>query len=120
MGEMASTYILPPAIRYQNILIKNIRGLKDLGLEEFNYESQSQILKKISEHIHAINKNVKAMIEARKVANSIEDSKEKAMSYCFGVKKYFDTIRYHADKLELLVDDELWELPKYRELLFLR
>jgi glutamine synthetase len=60
------------------------------------------------------------MIEARKVANSIEDSKEKAMSYCFGVKKYFDTIRYHADKLELLVDDELWELPKYRELLFLR
>lgn len=120
MGEMSSTYILPPSIKYQNILIENIRGLKELGLNETHYESQNQILLKISEHINAINKNVKAMIEARKVANNIENSKEKALAYCNDVKKYFDIIRYHADKLELLVDDEFWELPKYRELLFLR
>lgn len=120
MGEMSSTYILPPAIKYQNILIENIRGLKELGLNEYHYESQFQILGKISEHINSINKNVKSMIEARKVANKIEDSKERAMAYCFDVKKYFDHIRYHADKLELLVDDELWELPKYRELFFMK
>lgn len=120
MGEMSSTYILPPSIRYQNELIKNIKGLKELGLSEDQYESQKQILLKISEHINAINKNVKAMIEARKVANAKENSKDKAMAYCFDVKKYFETIRYHADKLELLVDDQFWELPKYRELLFLR
>lgn len=120
MGEMSSTFILPPSIRYQNILIKNITGLKQLGLDEQSYDSQNQILLKISEHIHNINKNVKAMIEARKVANTIENSRDKALSYCFDVKKYFDVIRYHADKLEQLVDDELWELPKYRELLFLR
>lgn len=120
MGEMASTYILPPAIKYQNILIENIRGLKELGLNEDHYESQTQILLKISEHINAINKNVKSMIEARKVANKTEGTKEKALAYCFDVKNHFDTIRYHADKLELLVDDEFWELPKYRELLFMR
>lgn len=120
MGEMSSTYILPPSIRYQNVLIENIKGLKELGLNEYHYESQQQILLKISEHINAINKNVKAMIEARKVANGIEDTRDRALAYCFDVKVFFDTIRYHADKLELLVDDELWELPKYRELLFLR
>lgn len=120
MGEMSSTYILPPAIKYQNILIENIKGLKELGLNEYHYESQMQILQKISEHINAINKNVKAMIEARKVANAIEDTRERALAYCFDVKNHFDPIRYHADKLELLVSDEFWELPKYRELLFLK
>lgn len=120
MGEMSSTYILPPAIRYQNILVENIRGLKELGLDEYQYESQHQILLKISEHINAINKNVKAMIEARKVANKIKDTREKALAYCFDVKKYFEPIRYHADKLELLVDNEVWKLPKYRELLFMK
>jgi glutamine synthetase len=60
------------------------------------------------------------MILARKVANEISNTREKAIYYCDNVKKYFDEIRYHADKLELLVDDEYWQLPKYRELLFLR
>jgi glutamine synthetase len=120
IGEMSSTYVLPASIRYQNVLIKNIKGLKELGFSEGNYASQLQIAQKISEHINVINTRVKAMIEARKVANEITDSREKAIMYCDEVKKYFAEIRYHVDKLELLVDDENWELPKYRELLFLR
>lgn len=120
IGDMASTYILPAAIKYQNVLINNIKGLKEIGLDESNYDSQIQISKKICEHINVINKKVKSMIEARKVANEVTDSREKAIMYCDEVKKHFDEIRYHTDKLELLVDDEYWELPKYRELLFLR
>ena len=120
IGDMASTYVLPPAIKYQNILLENIKRLKDLNFEESHYSSQMQIALKISEHINVINKRVKSMIEARKVANNIEGSRDMAIAYCDDVKKYFDEIRYHVDKLELLVDDELWELPKYRELLFLR
>ena len=120
IGDLASTYILPAAIKYQNILIENIRGLKDIGFIEENYEAQKKIALKISEHINVITFKVKAMIEARKVANDIQDSRERAIMYCDTVKSFFDEIRYHADKLELLVDDELWELPKYRELLFLR
>ncbi len=120
MGDLASTYVLPAAIKYQNVLIKNIRGLKELDFDENNYASQKQIVQKISDHISVISTRVKDMIEARKVANEIENSREKAIAYCDEVKKYFDEIRYHVDKLELLVDDEYWELPKYRELLFLR
>ncbi|MGN6531256.1 MAG: glutamine synthetase III family protein [Ginsengibacter sp.] len=120
IGDLASTYILPAAIKYQNVLIKNIKGLKEVGFDENSYASQMQIVQKISEHVNVIGTRVKEMIEARKVANEIEDSREKAVMYCDEVKKYFDEIRYHVDKLELLVDDEYWELPKYRELLFLR
>jgi glutamine synthetase len=120
IGDLASTYILPPAIKYQNVLIENIKGLKELGMDESAYSSQMQIAQKISEHVSVIGTKVKEMIEARKVANGIEDTREKAIKYCDDVKKHFDEIRYHVDKLELLVDDELWELPKYRELLFLR
>ena len=120
IGDLASTYILPPAIKYQNVLINNIKGLKDIGMDENAYSSQMQIAQKISEHVGVIGAKVKEMIEARKEANKETDTREKAIQYCDKVKDHFDTIRYHVDKLELLVDDELWELPKYRELLFLR
>lgn len=120
MGDLASTYVLPAAIKYQNVVLKNILGLKNLGFDESNYAAQLLIAQKISEHINIITPRVKSMIEARKIANEIENSREKAIAYCDEVKKYFDEIRYHVDKLELLVDDEYWELPKYRELLFLR
>ncbi len=120
IGDMASTYILPAAIKYQNVLIKNMRGLKELSFDESSYAAQKLIAQKISEHINVINTSVKSMIDARKVANEILNSRDKAIAYCDNVKKYFDEIRYHVDKLELLVDDEYWELPKYRELLFLR
>ena len=121
MGDLASTSIIPAALKYQNSLIENIRGLKDAGLNASTYESQKIILEKISEHINTIAKNVAAMIDARKKANEIKDTRSKAIAYCDDVKgNYFDVIRYHADKLELMIDDSLWPLPKYRELLFLR
>ena len=121
MGDMASTQILPSAVRYQNDIIKNIVGLKEVGLPESSYANQKQILEVLSDHINIIADNVEKMIEARKVANEIEDMRAKAIAYCDDVKgNYFDIIRYHVDKLELMVDDNYWPLPKYRELLFLR
>lgn len=121
MGEIATSLILPPAIRYQNLLAKNIAGLKAAGLSEEAYANQKQILDKISEHINIASDLVEQMIEARKAANKIDNTREKAIAYEEDVKaKYFDQIRYHVDKLELLVDDKEWYLPKYREMLFLR
>ncbi|MCK7559937.1 hypothetical protein MKQ70_35390 [Chitinophaga sedimenti] len=113
--------MLPCAITYLNTLLTNINGMKAAGFPESAYKAQKQIAEKISEHINVISENVQAMIEARKVANKLSDSREKAIDYCEKIKgPYFDTIRYHADKLEFLVDDKIWALPKYRELLFLR
>lgn len=121
MGDIASTMILPAAVKYQNMLLENIVGLKNLNISSSLYESQQAVLEKICEHINAISKNVEAMIEARKKANEISSTRERAIAYCDDIKiKYFDTIRYHADKLELMVDDSIWPLPKYRELLFIR
>ena len=121
MGELATSHILPSAVKYQNILITNIKGLKDAGLGEEAYSNQLSILSEISTHINAMSSGVRKMIEARKKANVITDSREKAIAYCDDIKnEYFDVIRYHVDKLELLVDDEHWLLPKYREMLFLR
>ena len=121
MGELATSHILPPAIRYQNLLAKNIRGLKEAGLDEEAYSNQKQILDKISEHISKASDLVEKMIEARKVCNNLDNTRTKAIAYQSQVKDaFFDQIRYHADKLELLVDDREWYLPKYREMLFLR
>jgi glutamine synthetase len=121
MGELATSHILPAAIKYQNELIKNIKGLKEIGLKEESYANQKQILSKVSEHVNKMAELVEKMIEARKKANVIADTREKAIAYCDTIKEaYFDQIRYHADKLELLVGDEYWLLPKYREMLFLR
>lgn len=121
MAELATSHIMPCAIRYQNLLIENIKGLKDAGLPEESFANQKRVLEKISRHITELSKNMMDMINARKKCNAIEDTREKAIAYCTDVKEaYFDTIRYHADKLELLVDDKEWYLPKYRELLFMR
>ncbi len=121
MGELATSHILPPAIRYQNLLAKNINGLRNAGLDESAYSNQKQILDKISEHINKASDLVEQMIEARKICNAIEDTRTKAIAYESQVKAaFFDQIRYHVDKLELLTDDKEWYLPKYRELLFLR
>jgi glutamine synthetase len=121
MGELATSHILPAAIKYQNELITNIKGLKEIGLKEDSYANQKQILTKVSEHVNKMSELVEKMIEARKKANAIADTREKAIAYCDTIKEaYFDQIRYHADKLELLVGDEYWLLPKYREMLFLR
>lgn len=121
MGEIATTYVLPSAVKYQNILIENIKGLKEAGLKESAYANQLQVLEAISNHISVISENVKKMIEERKIANELTSSRDKAIAYCDKIKgQYFDLIRYHVDKLELMVDDAHWVLPKYREILFLR
>ena len=120
LGYLCTNHILPTAINYQNVLIANVKGLKELGLNEDAYRSQMNLLKAVSNHIQQINDNVEAMIEARKRANNAGSAHKGADMYCNEVKPYFDTIRYHADKLELIVDDKMWPLPKYRELLFLR
>lgn len=121
MGELATSHILPAAIRYQNLLANNIKGLKDAGLNESAFANQKQILEKISEHISKTSDLVEKMIEARKVCNNMDNTRTKAIAYQSQVKDaFFDEIRYHVDKLELLVDDREWYLPKYREMLFLR
>jgi glutamine synthetase len=120
LGYIATNHILPAAISYQNTLVANVKGLKELGLDEESYRAQLNLVKVCSRHIREINDNVEAMIEARKRANNEADTHKRAHMYCHEVRPYFDKIRYHADKLELIVDDKLWPLPKYRELLFLR
>jgi glutamine synthetase len=120
IGDLAGNHILPAAIRYQNVLINNIRGLKELGVKAASYKAQLDVLNEISEHIQKVQVLSFEMTEARKKANALTHARAKAIAYCDKVKPYFDEIRYHVDKLELLVDDSEWELPKYRELLFLR
>ena len=121
MGDLAINHILPAAITYQNKLSSNISGLKAAGLGADTYASQTDLLQQVSKHIQVIYTQVNAMVEARKVANNIEDTRKKAIAYEADVKSaFFDEIRYHVDKLEHLVDDDKWTLPKYREMLFLR
>lgn len=122
LGDISLNHIIPTAINYQNILIKNVTGLKDVFGEEFKSvgKEQMDLIKNISKHISVITRSVNEMVEERKKANVLEHAEEKAIAYCEKVKPFFDTIRYHCDKLELMVDDELWPLTKYREMLFTR
>ena len=120
MGELVDNVIIPTAISYQTTLIENVKGLKDIGLGEETYEAQMDIIKKISEHVNFIKTNNKKMIDERKKANTIEDVRDKSIAYDEKVKSFFDPIRYHVDKLEQLVDDAKWPLPKFRELLFIK
>ena len=122
LGDIARNHVVPIAIRYQNTLIENVRGLKDIFGKEYETIGREQInlIKEISEHIAGINSKVEEMTEERKKANLLKTAEEMANAYCDKVKPYFDVIRKHCDKLELLVDDEIWTLTKYRELLFTR
>ena len=123
IGDLATNHILPTAIHYQNRLIENARGLKEvLDSKTFVKLSRNQLntIKDISNHISSIKDDVEMMTEARKEANLIEHVQQKAIAYKDEVKPYFEKIRYNVDKLEMLVDDELWPLPKYRELLFIK
>jgi len=123
LGDLAINHIIPTAIKYQNILIENLKGLKELIPEKSNnehFEEALGVIKIISQHITFIKQKVRNMINARKEANMIEDIDKKALSYSTNVKPYLNEIRYDIDKLELLVDNAMWSLPKYRELLFTR
>ena len=120
LGDIARNHVIPTAVKYQNILINNVRGLKDIYGKEYNkYASEQLILiSDISKYIEMINSGVTKMINERKKANIINDSLKRAEVYCNKVKPLFSDIRNGCDKLELLIDDELWPLVKYRELLF--
>jgi len=118
MGDLAINHIIPTAVAYQTKLITNVRGLRELGLDDTDSQVTVDTIKAISRHIATIKTNVDEMINARKVANKIDDTRERALAYCDTVKAHFDTIRRSVDKLELMVADEDWPLVKYRELLF--
>ncbi len=122
LGDIARNHVIPTAIRYQNTLIENVKGLKEIFGKEFEKIAGEQIglIKDISKHIEGINSNITAMIEERKKANKLDSAEKMAAAYCNKVKPYFEIIREHSDKLELLVDDEMWTLTKYRELLFVK
>ncbi len=122
LGDIARNHVIPTAIKYQNILIENVKGLKEIYGSDFEKVAGEQmiLIENISDHIGHINQGINDMTNARKIANKIESNELRAFSYCDIVRPYFDEIRYHCDKLELLVDDELWPLTKYRELLFTR
>src|SRR3989344_3427582 len=123
MGDLVQTHIIPAVVEYQNRLILNIQGMISIMGEKAGKaaaQSQMQLVEKISNHLNKMKSTCDIMLQARKEANKIEHAEEKALAYCDKVKVYFDEIRYNADKLELLVDDELWPLPKFREMLFTR
>ncbi|MDR1582786.1 MAG: glutamine synthetase III [Prevotellaceae bacterium] len=120
LGDLALNHIIPTAIQYQNTLIKNVQGLKGLFGDQAGdmIIPQMRALEKISRHVKEINIKVYQMIDERKKANAIEDIIKRAEEYFRNVLPFLDNIRYHIDKLEMIVDDELWPMPKYRELLF--
>jgi len=123
LNDLAMNHILPTVIEYQAMLINSTQGMKSLySAEDFSLLAtrRLKLIKEISAHVEAIEDKASNMLEARKQANLIEDAREKALEYATVIFPYFDEIRYHIDKLELIVDNEKWPLPKYRELLFIR
>lgn len=118
IGEVVNSHIAPACLTYQNDLIQNVRGLKDLGLGKESYSSQINLIERISKHVNTILEQSEEMRQARKSANTIDEIRDKAIAYDEIVKPYFDEIRYHVNKLEKIVDDSKWPLPKLRELLF--
>jgi glutamine synthetase len=123
LGDLAINHIVPTAVQYQSMLLENVKNLKIVFSDE-EYKSLAEgrleLIREIGGHVSSIKAKVKEMIEARKVANIIESEKEKTYAYEKSVRPYLDDIRYHIDKLELIIDNELWPLPKYRELLFVK
>ncbi len=122
-GDLVVNHVIPTVIKYQNILIENVRGLKEIFDDATFKEVASTQLKTIHEmakHITEVKNGVDQMIDERRKANKLESAEEKALAYNEKVRPYLTDIRYFVDKLETLVDDELWALPKYRELLFTR
>ena len=122
-GDLAMNHIIPVATRYQSMLIDNVHKLASVfpkdEADAINADNIA-IIKKISKHTGFIIENVQKMIDARKVANKVASTREKAVLYHDTVAPFLESIRYHIDKLELIVEDEMWTLPKYRELLFIR
>ncbi len=123
IGDLALNHILPAVVEYQNKLLKNVQGMYEvLGEKQAKVacDAQLDLLMRTSVHLNKMKDACDKMLVDRKDANKIEDMEKRARVYCDKVKVHFDEIRYHADKLEILVDDELWPLPKFREILWTR
>ncbi len=123
MGDLSMNHIIPVATHYQSQLLKNVANMQAIfGQEKATHLSERNLglIEEIAERTQLIERGVEELVEARKVANKIEDMRERAIAYHDTVAPKMDTIRYQIDKLELIVEDELWTLPKYRELLFIR
>lgn len=122
LADLARNHIVPTAIRYQNELIENVKGLKDIfGAEFMEYgKEEFEFVQKISFHNAELKKLTEAVLKAKEQALNLQDEKEKARFFCDKVKPYMDEIRSHVDSLEMMIDDEMWPLPKYREMMFLR
>lgn len=120
IGDIARNHIIPTAIQYQNVLVKNVKGLKEIYGKDYKKYAGEQlyILEAVSKHIKEINAGITEMIDTRKKTNKLADLEQRALIYCHEVRPFFKTIRYHCDKLEMLTDDKLWPMTKYRELLF--
>jgi glutamine synthetase len=123
LGDLVMNHIIPVATKYQSTLLDNVYKIyqvydKDKAAKLSAHDTGS--IEEISERISIIKSKIEELVEARKVANKIDDERAKAVAYHDKVVPYFDEIRYNVDKLELIVDNELWTLPKYRELLFVR
>ena len=120
IGDLAINHIMSTSLKYQTLLVDNVRGQKEIGIDPQYFAPTVEIIKKISIYTSTINNLVEEMTEARKEANNVEDLVERARLYSTKVKDYFEEIRYCVDKLELIVDDDEWPLPKYRELLLIK
>jgi glutamine synthetase len=123
LGDMALNHIVPVATKYQSCLLDNVSKLKEL-FDKSKFEKLASekiaMIEQIENHLNTIQSKVGQMVDARKVANKLEGAREQAIAYHDTVAPYFNEIRYSIDKLELIVDNEMWTLPKYRELLFIR
>ncbi len=120
LGDICFNHILPAAVNYRNTLLESIKSCKEVFGDEYKTicEADMKIYRKISEYVNSLSADVSALIDARKEANVIENMSQRAYLYSTKVKEYMHKVRYSADHLEMLIDDELWPLPKYRELLF--
>ena len=120
---MVSNQIIPAALNYQKSLVESVRGMKEiLSPAEFKTvaKTQLELIKEISERVTIIKNDAYLMTEERKKANNLDNAKKQAHAYCEKVKPFFESMRYNVDKLEGIVDDATWPLPKYREMLYLR
>ena len=120
IGEIVNSVIIPSAVEYQSKLVQNVQGLQAIGLDKDTYKAQLELITKIATHVNFIKSNVDSMVAARKKANAIDDIRDRSIAYDETVKTFFEPIRYHVDKLEQVVDDGQWPLPKFRELLFIK